>query len=152
MDGLYEQEPRLCSSMSTTPAMCCGINSSRSFNARTTGAVATVHVYDTERSRPMRVVRPGKTPSGVGARYICASSLRHILLDRDAHHGDGHYARPEAMEWCEANHIDYVFPDLQFRSRCRKSTKAADAGAATEHAVDKSQLLLATPNTPQAKS
>jgi hypothetical protein len=23
--------------------------------------------------------------------------------------GDGHYARPEAMTWCEQNGIDYIF-------------------------------------------
>src|SRR6202050_3484551 len=73
-----------------------------------------IHVYDTERSRPVAVVlRPGKTPSGVGVRAHLRRLVRHIrqrwTRTRITFRGDGHYARPEAMDWCEANRIDYVF-------------------------------------------
>ena len=35
-----------------------------------------IHVYDTEKSRPVAVIlRPGKTPSGVEVRAICGGSI-----------------------------------------------------------------------------
>ena len=38
-----------------------------------------IHVYDTERSRPVAVVlRPGKTPSGIGVRAYLHGLVRHI--------------------------------------------------------------------------
>ena len=91
-----------------------------------------IHVYDTERSRPVAVVlRPGKTPSGVEVRAHLRRLVRHIrqlwTTTRITFRGDGHYARPEAMEWCEANRIDYVFglpgskrDCQQFRVRARR--------------------------------
>ncbi len=73
-----------------------------------------IHVYDTERSRPVAVVlRPGKTPSGVEVRAHVRRLVRHIRArwpkTRILLRGDGHYARPEAMAWCEANGLQYVF-------------------------------------------
>ena len=67
-----------------------------------------IHVYDTERSRPVAVVlRPGKTPGGVEVRAHLRRLVRHIRKGwpktRITFRGDGHYARPEAMEWCEKN-------------------------------------------------
>ena len=73
-----------------------------------------IHVYDTERSRPVAVVlRPGKTPGGVEVRAHLRRLVRHIRKGwpktRITFWGDWHYARPEAMEWCERNGVDYVF-------------------------------------------
>ena len=73
-----------------------------------------IHVYDTERSRPVAVVlRPGKTPGGVEVRAHLRRLVRHIRKrwpkTRITFRGDGHYARPEAMTWCEKNGVDYVF-------------------------------------------
>ena len=73
-----------------------------------------IHVYDTERSRPVAVVlRPGKTSGGVEVRDHLRCLVRHIRKGwpktRITFRGDGHYARPEAMEWCERNGVDYVF-------------------------------------------
>jgi len=73
-----------------------------------------IHVYDTERSGPVAVIlRPGKTPSGVEVRAHLRRLVRHIRRRwPDTHitfRGDGHYACPEAMTWCEQNGIDYVF-------------------------------------------
>ena len=73
-----------------------------------------IHVYDTERSRPVAVIlRPGKTPSGVEVRAHLRRLVRRIRIrwpkTRILFRGDGHYARPEAMTWCEENDIDYVF-------------------------------------------
>src|SRR6202522_3896944 len=73
-----------------------------------------IHVYDTERSRPVAVVlRPGKTPSGVEVRAHLRRLVRPLrqrwTRTRITFRGDGHYARPEAMDWCEKNGADYVF-------------------------------------------
>ena len=73
-----------------------------------------IHVYDTERARPVAVVlRPGKTPGGVEVRAHLRRLVRHIRKSwpdtRITFRGDGHYARPEAMQWCETNGVDYVF-------------------------------------------
>ena len=73
-----------------------------------------IHVYDTERSRPVAVVlRPGKTPSGVEVRAHIRRLVRRIRArwpkTRILFRGDGHYARPEPMAWCEANGLQYVF-------------------------------------------
>ena len=87
-----------------------------------------IHVYDTERSRPVAVVlRPGKTPSGVEVRAHLRRLVRHIrqrwTRTRITFRGDGHYARPEAMEWCEANR-SITSSACPVRSRWRrKSTR-----------------------------
>ena len=58
-------------------------------------------------------MRPGRTPSGAEARTIVKHLIGRIrrnwpwveiLLG-----GDSHYARPEVMDWCEANGVDYIF-------------------------------------------
>jgi Transposase DDE domain group 1 len=73
-----------------------------------------IHVYDTATSRPVAVLlRPGKTPSGTEIR----GHLRRLVRRLRRHwpqtgitiRGDGHYARPEVMEWCDNNGIDFVF-------------------------------------------
>jgi len=50
-----------------------------------------IHVYDTERSRPVAVVlRPGKTPSGVEVRSSAPARAPYPpTLDQDAHHLPG---------------------------------------------------------------
>ena len=59
------------------------------------------------------VLRPGKTPGGVEVRAHLRRLVRHIRTrwhkTRITFRGDGHYARPEAMTWCENNGIDYIF-------------------------------------------
>ena len=62
-----------------------------------------IHVYDTGRSRPVAfVLRPGKTPGGVEVRAHLRRLMRHIRKrwtnTRVTFRGDGHYARPEAMQ------------------------------------------------------
>jgi hypothetical protein len=98
-----------------------------------------IHVYDTERSRPVAVVlRPGKTPSGVEVRAHLRRLVRHVRKQwtktRITFRGDGHYARPEAMAWCEDNGIDYVFGLPGSKPLSRKVDDAADA-VRTERAV-----------------
>ena len=73
-----------------------------------------VHVYHVESGRPVAVLlRPGKTPSGVEVRtllkHLTRRIRRHWPRTRLTFRGDGHYGRPEAMAWCEANGVDYIF-------------------------------------------
>jgi hypothetical protein len=73
-----------------------------------------IHVYDTATSRPVAVLlRPGKTPSGTEVRghlrRLVRRIRRHWPQTRITIRGDSHYGRPEVMEWCDENRIDFVF-------------------------------------------
>ncbi|MEK4031776.1 IS1380 family transposase [Methylocystis sp. IM3] len=98
-----------------------------------------IHVYDTERSRPVAVVlRPGKTPSGGEVRAHLRRLVRHVrkcwTKTRIMFRGDGHYARPVAMAWCEDNGVDYVFGLPGSNPLSKKIDEAADA-VRTERAI-----------------
>jgi Transposase DDE domain group 1 len=100
-----------------------------------------IHIYDTERSRPVAVIlRPGKTPSGIEVRAHLRRLVRHIRRrwprTRITFRGDSHYACPEAMSWCEHNGIDYVFGLTGTKPLARKVDVVADA-VRTERAVAK---------------
>ncbi len=104
-----------------------------------------IHVYDTERSRPVAVVlRPGKTPGGVEVRAHLRRLVRRIRQRwrkaRITFRGDGHYARPEAMAWCEANGVDYVFGLSGTKPLSKKVDEAADA-IRTERAVENKDVV-----------
>lgn len=73
-----------------------------------------IHVYDTATSRPVAVLlRPGKTPSGIEVRghlrRLVRRIRRHWPDTRITIRGDGHYGRPEVMEWCDENGIGFIF-------------------------------------------
>ena len=73
-----------------------------------------IHVYDTATSRPVAVLlRPGKTPSGIEVRghlrRLVRRIRRHWPQTRITIRGDGHYGRPEVMEWCDENGVDFIF-------------------------------------------
>ena len=98
-----------------------------------------IHVYDAKYSRPVAfVLRPGKTPGGVEVRAHLRRLVRHIRKrwkkTRITFRGDGHYARPEAMQWCEDNGVDYVFGLPGSKPLSTKVDEEADA-ARTERAV-----------------
>ena len=91
-----------------------------------------IHIYDTKRSRPVAVIlRPGKTPSGVEIRGHLRRLVRRIRqhwpTTRITFRGDSHYARPEVMSWCEANHIDYIFGLAGTKPLAKKVEDEADA-------------------------
>jgi len=72
-----------------------------------------VHVYDTASGRPVAMLlRRGKTPTGKEAAGHIRRLVRQICRYwPDTHitiRGDGHYGRPEVMDWCEANGVDYI--------------------------------------------
>jgi hypothetical protein len=73
-----------------------------------------IHVYEAVSGKPVAVIlRPGKTPDGAEVMLV----LRHVvgairrrwpkvdILVR----GDSHYARHEALGWCERNRVAYAF-------------------------------------------
>jgi hypothetical protein len=59
------------------------------------------------------IVRPGKTPSGKAAagylRRLHRRIRRHWPETRLTIRGDGHYGRPELMDFCEKRGLDYLF-------------------------------------------
>src|SRR5919202_1499182 len=73
-----------------------------------------IHVYEAITGKPVAVIlRPGKTPDGAEVALVLRHVIRAIrkrwpkvdILVR----GDGHYARPAAMSWCERERVGYVF-------------------------------------------
>lgn len=73
-----------------------------------------IHIYDTATGRPVAVIlRPGKTPSGREAagylRRLYRRIRGHWPTTRLTIRGDGHYGRPELMEFCEKHGLDFLF-------------------------------------------
>jgi hypothetical protein len=71
-------------------------------------------IYEAGSGKPVAVIlREGKTPGGSEVRAVIRHVTRHIRRHwpktRICWRGDSHYARPEAMDWCEENGVDYVF-------------------------------------------
>ncbi len=99
-----------------------------------------IHVYDTERSRPVAVIlRPGKTPSGIEVRAHLRRLVRHIRRrwpnTRITFRGDSHYACPEAMAYCEQNDVDYIFALAGTKPLARKIDEVSDA-VRSERAIE----------------
>jgi hypothetical protein len=59
------------------------------------------------------ILREGKTPGGTEVctipKHVVGRFRRHWSNLRIRWRGNSHYGRPEAMDWCEANGVDYVF-------------------------------------------
>jgi len=109
-----------------------------------------IHVYDTATSRPVAVLlRPGKTPSGQEIRGHLRRLVRTIRRHwPDTHitiRGDSHYGRPEVMDFCDEQGIDFVFglagndvlrrlvePDADDVRVCRAEADAAVIRRCTE--------------------
>jgi Transposase DDE domain group 1 len=73
-----------------------------------------IHIYEATTGKPVAVIlRPGKTPTGAEVALV----LRHVVKAIRARwprveiliRGDSHYARHEAMTWCERNRVGYIF-------------------------------------------
>jgi len=73
-----------------------------------------IHIYEGTSGKPVAVIlRSGKTPGGIEVRTI----LKHVIARIRRHwprvdilvRGDSHYGRNEAMAWCEANGVGYIF-------------------------------------------
>ena len=101
-----------------------------------------IHVYDTATSRPVAVIlRQGKTPSGREVRghvrRLIRAIRRHWPKTRITLRGDGHYSRPEVMDWCEAHDVDYVFGLTGTRALAAKVEATADDIRVTRAMADK---------------
>jgi Transposase DDE domain group 1 len=73
-----------------------------------------LHVYDEETGhRVVTILRPGETPDGNEVHGHVRRLVRRIRMHWPntviTVRGDSHYGRPEAMEWCEQNVVQYVF-------------------------------------------
>lgn len=91
-----------------------------------------IHVYDTATARPVAVIlRPGKTPSGKEVRghirRLVRAIRRHWPATRITIRGDGHYGRPEVMDFCETHGLDYVFGLTGTPALAAKVEATADA-------------------------
>jgi len=85
------------------------------FNAHYDGyGFLPIHIYEATRGQLVAaILRPGKTPAGQEVKTI----LEHVIQRIRQHwpkveilvRGDGHYGRPEAMDWCEDTGIFYAF-------------------------------------------
>ena len=73
-----------------------------------------IHIYEATSGKPVAIIlRPGKTPDGAEVTRVLRHVIGHIRARWPAVdivvRGDSHYARPEAMAWCERQRIGYVF-------------------------------------------
>jgi hypothetical protein len=85
------------------------------FNAHYDGyGFLPIHIYEASSGKLVAaILRPGKTPTGKEVRTI----LKHVIRRIRQHwpkvvilvRGDGHYGRPEAMDWCEDAGVFYSF-------------------------------------------
>jgi hypothetical protein len=73
-----------------------------------------IHIYEATTAKPVAIIlRPGKTPDGAEVTLVLRHVIGHIRARWPAVdiivRGDSHYARPEAMAWCERKRIGYIF-------------------------------------------
>jgi hypothetical protein len=104
-----------------------------------------IHVYDSATGRQVAIVlRPGKTPSGVEVRAHLRRLMRRIRarwpLTRITIRGDSHYARPEAMAFCEQNGISYIFGLAGTKPLTAKVQDVAEV-VRTRRAVDDHEVV-----------
>jgi hypothetical protein len=90
------------------------------------------------------VLRPGKTPSGREVRGHIRRLVRHIRRSWPATRillrGDSHYARPEAMDWCEANGVTYLFGLAGSKPLVAKVQETAEA-VRTRRALENAEVV-----------
>jgi hypothetical protein len=73
-----------------------------------------IHIYEAGTGKPVAVfLRPGKTPGGAEVALVLRHVVRAIRRRWPAVEivirGDGHYSRPEALDWLERNRVGYIF-------------------------------------------
>src|SRR3954463_10508994 len=91
-----------------------------------------IHVYEAESGHCVAaILRPGKTPDGREVRGHLRRLTRRIRSHwpetRITVRGDSHYGRPEAMAWCEANGVSYLFGLSTNKVLATRVEPAADA-------------------------
>lgn len=116
------------------------------FNAHyDTHCFLPIHIYDASSGKPVVVfLREGKTPSGKEVALVLKHLVRRIAkhwpTTRITFRGDSHYGRPEVMEWCEANGIDYIFGLAGNSVLHRQVYEAGDALKVTRAEQDADKL------------
>ena len=90
-----------------------------------------IHIYDTATGRPVAVIlRLGKTPSGKEAagylRRLHRRVRQHWPTTRLTIRGDGHYGRPELIDFCEKHGLDYLFGVTGTKALAAKVEDVAD--------------------------
>jgi len=75
---------------------------------------APMHVYHAGSGLPVAtILRPAKTPNGVEVRTVIKHLTKRILKTWKrasiVWRGDSHYGRAEALAWCDANAVGYIF-------------------------------------------
>ena len=102
------------------------------------------------------ILRPGKTPSGVEVRghirRLVWAIRRHWSTTRITIRGDGHYGRPEVMDWCEANGVDYIFGLTGTKALATKIDEFSDAIRVERAIEDKEAVRGFAETTHAAKS
>src|SRR5215211_7102426 len=73
-----------------------------------------IHIYEATTAKPVAIIlRPGKTPDGAEVALVLRHVIGHIRARWPAVdivvRGDSHYARTQAMAWCERKRIGYIF-------------------------------------------
>lgn len=95
-----------------------------------------IHIYDTASGKPVAVMlRPGKTPNGAEVllvvRHVIGAIRRRWPKVEITVRGDSHYARHEAMTWCERNRIGYIFGLAGNKALLRQVTALTEDAAMT---------------------
>lgn len=116
-----------------------------------------IHVYDTATSRPVAMIlRPGKTPSGREVRghlrRVVRAIRRHWPTTALTIRGDGHYGRPEVMDWCEDNGVAYIFGLTGTKALAAKVEPSADHVRVERATGDKDAVRDFAETTHAAKS
>ena len=92
---------------------------------------ASMHVYHAGTGLPVAtILRPAKTPGGVEVRTVIKHLTTRILKTWKrgtiVWRGDSHYARVEAMDWCDQNGTGYIFGLAGNAALDREVAEAAD--------------------------
>lgn len=86
-----------------------------------------MHIYEANTGLPVAVIfRDGRPPKGTEVRTVIKRLVQRIRRHWPAVNilvrGDSHYGRPEAMDWMEANGVDYIL-GLGTNARLVKKTR-----------------------------
>lgn len=92
---------------------------------------APMHVYHAGSGLPVAtILRPARTPGGEEVLTVVKHLTKRIRATwagaNIVWRGDSHYARVEAMDWCNANGADYIFGLAGNAALDREVAEAAD--------------------------
>ena len=108
-----------------------------------------IHVYDTERSRPVAVVlRPGKTPSGVEVRAHLRRLVRHIRQrwTGRASRSEAMATTPDPRRWNGARPTELITSSAcPVRSRWRRKSTRRRSGPHRARGVEQTESCAAMP-------